>query len=121
MVLEYLIQDEEQADQCVAIIDDSTPLSSKKRITDDYYIVTAYLKSDSDNSAIALSKLHEKITSSVKCTVLSDESSAYYDKIIFPVINILGVRPHFGIIKLEILLFWIWCYTGNKRRHKSWF
>ena len=87
MILEYLISDEQNADACLAIIDQTKAVSNKKQLIDSHYIVTAFLKSDSDTSAIALSKLHEDIMLAVDCTVLTDESSAYYDRVLFPLIN----------------------------------
>lgn len=87
MILEYLISDEQNADACLAIIDQTKAVANKKQLIDSHYIVTAFLKSDSDTSAIALSKLHEDIMSAVDCTVLTDESSAYYDRVLFPLIN----------------------------------
>ena len=82
-----LLQGEEQADKCVAKIDATSVVSSKKVLADNCFIITAYLKSESDASAMIPSKLFDEITSSVECNVLSDESSVYYDKIMFPMIN----------------------------------
>jgi len=45
MILEYLISDEQKADACVAIIDQTKAASNKKKLNDSYYIVTAFLKS----------------------------------------------------------------------------
>lgn len=87
MILEYLISDEQNADACVAIIDKTEAVSDKRLLVDSYYIVTAHLKSESDKSAVALSRLHEEIIAAVDCTVLTDESSAYYDRVLFPLIN----------------------------------
>lgn len=87
MILEYLISDEQKADACVAIIDQTKAASNKKQLNDSYYIVTASLKSDSDTSAIVLSKLHENVMSTIDCTVLTDESSAHYDRVLYPLIN----------------------------------
>lgn len=87
MILEYLTADENKADACVAIIDQTEATSNKKQLNESYYIVTASLKSDSDKSAISLSKLHEDIIAAIDCTVLTDESSAYHDRVLYPLIN----------------------------------
>lgn len=87
MILEYLVKGEKNADICISIIEQTSATPKKKQLKADTYIVTAYLKNDSDSSAITLSKIHEDIVAAVDCIVLTDESSAYYDRVLFPRIN----------------------------------
>lgn len=87
MILEYLVKGEANADICISIIEQTSAAPEKKQLKADTYIVTAYLKNDSDSSAITLSKIHEDIVAAVDCIVLTDESSAYYDRVLFPLIN----------------------------------
>ena len=48
MILEYLVKGEENADICISIIEKTSAAPEKKQLKADTYIVTAYLKNDSD-------------------------------------------------------------------------
>ena len=86
MFLEYLVSNEEDANRCIAFINDAGVESSKKE-WNDYYIVTASINSESKSSAIKLSGVHSSIVGSVDCTILTNDSSAYFNRVIFPLIN----------------------------------
>lgn len=88
MTLEYLVSNKEDAQKCINLINDEGKVSSSNSmLNENYYIVTATIDSESKEAAFVLSSLNKKICESINCTVLTNGSASYFNKVLFPLIN----------------------------------
>lgn len=87
MLLEYLIETEENADKVVAEIAGSELHVSKKKLNDNHFIVSIELKGESEITAKALSDINERIVNFITLIVLSNGPAAYFNKVLFPLVN----------------------------------
>ena len=88
MVLEYLIETEENADKAISVIASSPEITtSKKPLTDQHFIVAIEMKGDSEPNAKKLSDINDLIVSNAAPTVLSNGAAAYFNKVLFPLVN----------------------------------
>ena len=87
MELQYLIESEERAEQCLALAGDKEVAHDKYKIDNDYFIVTLNLKTNDRKAAFRLSDLNDAVVEKNNPTVLVNGSAAYFNKILFPLIN----------------------------------
>ena len=87
MLLEYLIETEEKAEAALSSITDSDMASSKKRLTESYFIVAIEMKSNSGDAAKKLSDINDNVIEVASPTVLSNGAAAYFNKTLFPLVN----------------------------------
>lgn len=87
MKQEYLFSSNEQLRE----IQDYSPQGVLKEIielpTSNSYVVVFHLQGDNERNADALSKVNNYIMDKFAPTVLTNESSAYYNRTLFPIIN----------------------------------
>jgi len=88
MILEYLLGSDADADACLNIVTEADVEKKKKKISDSCYIVTVSIDSNSREAARTLSDINEKIVPVCKSTVLTNGSAAYYNRELFPYINV---------------------------------
>lgn len=87
MVLEYLIKTEQNADKVISIVADSELITSKKKLTDNQYIVAVEMKGESESNAKKLSDINDSIMFAVAPTILSNGAAGYFNKVLFPLVN----------------------------------
>ena len=87
MIQEYLFSDSSQRESFAAY----KPLKANVGIQDldgsDCWIATFTIDGNNETNALLLSEIHENIENSFHCITLTNESSAYFNKALFPLIN----------------------------------
>lgn len=88
MTLEYLVNSQEDVNRILQImLSEKKAVISKRILNDNCFMVTATIGSEGREAAHSLSDLNKKICEIGDCTVLTNGSAAYYNKVLFPVIN----------------------------------
>ena len=87
MLLEYLIETKEKAESVISLITDPEMASTTKMLTDNHFIVTIQMKSNSEDAAKKLSDVNDSVIKVASPTVLSNGAAAYFNKTLFPLVN----------------------------------
>ena len=87
MIQEYLFLDTTQKDQVEKIKYDKVDYNIRDFGSEGHFIVTYYIKGETKDNAIELSKINEEIIK-LEPIVLSNDSAAYFNKVLYPLFNI---------------------------------
>lgn len=96
MKLEYLIKSRDNLENYTVIIEKHLKSFEKKHISansyhksinDGYSIITALVNSENEDTARSLSDLNKEIVNHSECITLVNESAAYFNKRLYPIVN----------------------------------
>lgn len=96
MKLEYLIKSRDNIENYILIIEKHLKTFEKKHISansfhksinDGYTIITALVNSENEDTARSLSDLNKEIVKHSECITLVNESAAYFNKRLYPIVN----------------------------------
>lgn len=87
MELQYLVESEKKAEQCLALEREQEIYCEKENLDEEHFIVTFRSKSNDRRAACRLSDLNAAVTDMISPTVLVNGSAAYFNKILYPLVN----------------------------------